>query len=104
LPVSIRRPIVVDADRARERTPDPTVIVGLDPIAVSLEILAAPNVFVVVLVVILQSLCKVALALPNPVIDLIRWPGDHEIPVPGVFAFDDEFRCTAVAKCETGRV
>jgi hypothetical protein len=104
LPVTIRRPIAVDADRAGKRTPDPTVVVSLDPIAIGLEILAAPNVFVVILVVVLQSLREIAFAFRDPIIDLIRRPGDHEIPVACVFAVDDELRCTTVTERETGSV
>jgi len=96
LTVTIRRPIVIHADRAWERTPDPTVVVGLDPIAVSLEILAAPNILVVVLVVVLQSLREIPLAFHDPVIDFIGRPSGHEIPVAGVFTIDDEFRSAAV--------
>src|SRR5690242_4215524 len=77
LPVTIWHPIAIPADRARERTPDPTVIVGLNPIAVRIEILAAPNILVVIPGIVLESLRQVALAIRDPVIDLIRWRGCH---------------------------
>jgi hypothetical protein len=86
LPVTIRRPIAVNADRTRERTPDPTVIVSLDPVAVSTEIFAAPNIFVVVLDVILQSLREVLLALNNPIVNRVAWRSSHQIPITSSFA------------------
>jgi hypothetical protein len=104
LPVTIRRPIAVNADGARKRTPDPTVVVSPDPVAIGLEILAAPNIFAVILGVVLETLREIALALGDPTIDRIRRRGCHQIPVAGVFAVDDQFRRTTVAKRETRSV
>src|SRR6185369_4815435 len=102
LPITIWRPIAVDADRARKRTPDPTVVVSLDPVAIRLEILAAPNIFVVILGVVLESLRQITLAFRNPTVDCIRGRGCHEIPVAGIVAVDDQFRCTTLAEREAG--
>lgn len=97
LPVTIRRPIAVDVDRARKWTPDPTVIIGLDPVAIGVEILAAPDVLIVVLGVVLESLCEVTLAFRDPIINRIARCGRHQIPVTRGFTVDHEFRCAFVA-------
>src|SRR5690242_12774948 len=48
LPISItiRDPIAVTGDRTRVRTPDPTVIARMYPIAVRVEVFGAPDVLV----------------------------------------------------------
>lgn len=70
--ITIWRPVAVAADRARKRTPDVAVIVRLDPVAIGGEIFAAPNVLVVILIVVLESLREVALAVSNPIVNRIE--------------------------------
>jgi hypothetical protein len=71
------------------RPPDPAVVFGIGPIAVSVEILCSPNVFVVILDVVLQSLREILLTLPNPIIDRIPCGDGRELPVAHVLAADD---------------
>ena len=59
--IAIRSPVREGADRCRMRPPDPTEIVRVGPIAVSVEILCAPNVLVVILDVVPESLREVTL-------------------------------------------
>src|SRR6185503_14303218 len=41
--VAVRRPVAVDADGARTWTPDPAVIICVDPIAIGVEIFSTPD-------------------------------------------------------------
>ena len=49
MPVAIRRPIVIGGNHRPARLPDPTKIVREEPIAIGVEILRAPDVFVEIL-------------------------------------------------------
>ena len=82
------------------RTPDPPVIGGIGPITVGVEIFSAPQIFVVVLNVIAQTLGQVALAIVHPVIDSIQRRRRDKLPIAGIWTIDNEFRRTAVAQCE----
>jgi hypothetical protein len=85
-------------------TPDPTVFVTIDPVAIGIEILAAPNILVVIPRVVLEALRQVTLAVRDPTIDRIGWRGRHQVPIAGVFAVNDEFGSASVAKRETGSI
>jgi hypothetical protein len=66
--ITIRCPIVEGADRGGVRSPDPAKIVGVGPITISVEILCAPNVLVVILDVVLESLRQILLTLADPIV------------------------------------
>jgi hypothetical protein len=66
--VAIRRPIAERADGCGVRPPDPAEVVGEGPVAVSVEILCAPNIFVVILDVVFESLSEKLLTFANPII------------------------------------
>ena len=66
--VTIGRPVVVDIDYGRVRTPDPTIVRHIRPIAISIEIFSAPNVFIIVLNVVMRSLGQIALAIIHPTV------------------------------------
>lgn len=85
-------------------TPKPTVLFGIDPIAIRIEIFRAPNVFVEILRLRAKELREISVALANPCIDRVGRTGGEQIPIAGVRAGDDEFSRTAVAKRETRSV
>jgi hypothetical protein len=84
--------------------PDPTIVVGIGPIAIRVEILCAPNVFVVILDVVLESLCEILLALANPIVNRVAGGDGREFPVAHVFAADDELSRATIAQSKPGRV
>jgi hypothetical protein len=53
------------------RPPDPAEIVCVGPVSISVEILRAPDVFVVILDIVLESLCEILLALAYPIVNRI---------------------------------
>ena len=86
--ITIRRPIIVNIDYRIVRTPNPTVVRCIAPITKGIEIFCAPNVFVVVLNVVTESLCEIALPIIYPVIDWIERRIGNKLPVARVVARD----------------
>jgi len=84
--------------------PDPAKIVGETPIAVSAEILCAPNGFVVIFDVVFKALSQKLLTLANPIVNHIARERDRELPVAHVLAGDDQLSRAAVAQDKPGRV
>ena len=66
--VTIRSPVVVVIDDRRMRLPDPAVIARIDPIAVCVEVFGAPDVTVVIAIVITQAFGEVSFAICDPVL------------------------------------
>jgi hypothetical protein len=73
--ITIRGPVVIVVNYGRMRSPDPTVVACICPIAISIEIFGAPNIAIVVLNVIAQSLSQIMLAFFHPVVPGIRGGG-----------------------------
>lgn len=71
MPVSIRRPIDVRGNHVRAWHPDPAVIVRIRPIAISIQILRAPDVFVEIPGILSHKLCEMVFALVYPIIKSI---------------------------------
>src|SRR6267142_728087 len=67
--VAVRRPVVVGVNDGDVRSPDPTVIVGIGPTAVGVEIFPAPDGVIKVthVLVILQSRGQIAFAINDPI-------------------------------------
>jgi hypothetical protein len=86
------------------RPPDPTEIIRVGPIAISVEILSAPNILVVILDVVLEPLREILLTLANPIVNRIACGDGRELPVAHVLAGSDELSRTAVAQRKPGRV
>ena len=101
--VTVRRPIAEGADRGGVWSPDPAKIVGIGPIAISVEILCAPNVFVVILDVVLESLGQILLTLADPIVNRVACRRG-ELPVAHVLAADDELGRAAIAQSKPGRI
>src|SRR5438045_3025128 len=104
MPIAIRRPIAVIGKHGRAWLPDPAEVVRIHPIAVSIEILCAPNVFVVVANVEFETLSQVLLTLVHPVVNGVARCGSMEFPIAGVFTGNHEFSRAAVAQVKTGSV
>jgi hypothetical protein len=85
-------------------SPHPAEVVGIAPVAISVEILSAPNVFVVVLNVVFQSLREIALAVAYPCINRVILVGCKKLPVARVLAAHNKLRRTTVAQVETGSI
>jgi hypothetical protein len=71
------------------RTPDPSVILGVGPVSIRVEIFAAPKVFVVILRVVTKALGEVAFPLGNPLVPRILRSGEH-FPFTSVWAIDNK--------------
>jgi len=84
--ITIRRPIAVDVNRVRLRSPDPAVVGRVSPIAVCVEIFGAPNVFIIVLGVVTKTLGQVTLAIVHPFVDCVARCVGNELPVARVVA------------------
>jgi hypothetical protein len=78
--VTIRRPVRIDVDERATRSPGPAIVAGVGPIAIGIEIFRAPNVFIVVLRLITQTLRKVFFAVFYPVVDPVAVIG-NKVPV-----------------------
>jgi hypothetical protein len=96
--ITIRGPVVIVVNYSGVRTPNPTVVLRVDPIAVRIKILGAPNVVVVILGVVAKSLCQETFALGNPEVKRISGIGCHEVPVARIRTFKDEFGGPAVTQ------
>lgn len=102
--VAIRRPIVVGGNHGRARPPYPAEVVRVRPIAIVLEILGAPDVFVEILHIAFKMLCQMALALVYPIVNSIGWSGGEQFPITGILATHNEYRRTTVAQRKSGSV
>jgi hypothetical protein len=71
------------------RPPDPAKIVGVGPVAVSVEILCSPNILVVILDVVLEPLREILLTLANPIVNRIASGDGRELPVAHILAGSD---------------
>lgn len=72
MPIAIRSPVSVSGQHSSTWPPDPAKLVAVVPIAVGVQIFCAPDVFVVVLDVVLQTLREITLAIVYPIVDRIR--------------------------------
>src|SRR6266496_1550572 len=66
--ISIRSPIVVDIYYGSVWPPDPAILRRIGPIAISVKFFGPPNVLVIVLDVVAQSLSQVAFAIVDPTV------------------------------------
>src|SRR4029079_14025012 len=82
----------------------PAVVVGVGPVAIRVEILCAPDVFVVILDVILESLCEILLTLAHPIVNRIASGDGRELPVAHFLAADNKLSRATVAQRKSGRV
>lgn len=71
--VTIRGPVAVGIYDRDARSPDPAVIVGVNPATIRVEIFPAPNGIVVIphVIVILETSGEVAFAIDDPVIPAV---------------------------------
>lgn len=98
--VSIRRPVAKTTDRCAPWPPDPAKVVGIIPIAIGIEIFCAPNVFVEILDVVLESLRQKLLTLANPIVNRITRCSGEKFPVAGSFTDDKELSRATIAQSE----
>jgi hypothetical protein len=63
------------------RSPDPAIVGRVSPIAVCIEILCAPNVFIIVLGVVAKPLSQITLAVVYPFVDCVARCIGNELPV-----------------------
>jgi hypothetical protein len=101
--VAIRHPVVIGIDAGRARPPDPTVVRGVAPVAISVEIFGTPNVFIEVLRVVLQTLGKIFFAIEYPIIDCVVTACD-KLPIAGVITSNYQLGCASIAQSEARRV
>src|SRR6185369_9242378 len=98
-------PIVVTVDCAGARMPDPAIVFGVSPVAVGIQVFATPNITIVILCVVTQSLRQVTLAFLDPVVPGISSVGSvrgNELPVTGVVSLDDKLGSTSIAQLKSG--
>jgi len=99
--ISIWRPINV-VDGARMRSPDPAVVGRVTPIAVCIEILGAPNVFIIVLGVVAKSLSQITLAVVYPFVNCVALCIGNKLPVSCVVTRNDKFGSSSISKRKSG--
>jgi len=104
MPVAIWRPIVIRGNHGPARLPDPAKVVRVEPIAIGIEFLRAPDVLVVILNIPSETLCEMALALFYPIVDGIRHVSGEQFPIPGILSVSDEYCRTTVTQRETRSV
>jgi hypothetical protein len=100
--VSIWRPINVDVNGARVRSPDPAVVGRVSPIAVCIEILCTPNVVIIVLGVVAKALSQITLAVVYPFVNCVARCIGHELPVSCVVTRHDKLGSSSISKRESG--
>src|ERR1043166_732985 len=66
--ITIRRPVVVAAQKSCTWLPDPAVVGGVTPVAVGIKIFGAPNVAIVILNVVTQTFSQIMFALVDPIV------------------------------------
>jgi hypothetical protein len=70
--------------------PDPSVVRCICPIAIGIQVLGAPNIFIVVLNVVAKSLSQVALAIVDPFIQRVFRQCRRKFPITSVVAVNYE--------------
>jgi hypothetical protein len=78
--------------------PDPAVIIRVSPIAVCIQIFSSPDVLVVILNVVSETLGQVALTIVDPLVNYIERCVGCEVPVAGVVTRHDQFSGSSVSK------
>ena len=102
--VTIRRPIAERVDYAGVRRPDPTIVFAIGPFAISVQIFRAPNVVVIVLSFVAESLREITLAFAYPIVNCIASSGGEQVPIASGVAGDNQLRRASVAQRESGSV
>src|SRR6185503_3810241 len=69
--MAVRRPIKIVVDDCYVGAPDPSVVLRVFPTAICVQFFCAPDVIVIVLIVVIQPLRQVAFAVVNPVVPSI---------------------------------
>jgi hypothetical protein len=100
--ISIRRPIGVYVNRARVRSPDPTVVRRVSPIAVRIEILGTPNVVIIVLGVVTKALSQITLAVVYPFVNCVAGCIGNKLPVSSVVTRHDKLGGSSISQRESG--
>jgi hypothetical protein len=72
--MAVRRPIKIVVDDCYVRTPDPSIFLCVFPVAVRIQFFRAPDVIVIVLIVVIKALRQVAFSVVNPVVPKIVRP------------------------------
>src|SRR5947209_292073 len=100
--VTVRSPLVIIIDDGHVRSPYPAVVVHINPVTVGVQIFRAPDVIVVVAIVVMKPLRKVMIALRDPLVPEIRGGRVRDIPVAviALLARRHERRAVTIAQCE----
>src|SRR5688572_7605328 len=95
--VAIRRPVRVRVQHAGVRTPDPAVILAVNPLAVRAQFFGAPQVLVEILVVVTQPRREITLTLVYPLVVRVARARGEQVPITGGVASRNQLSRAAVA-------
>src|SRR6476659_1039839 len=96
--ITIWGPVVVAVDCGRARMPNPAVVGRVGPVAIGIQIFTTPNVTVVVLRVITQSLGQITLAFLDPVIPGVGSVCGDKLPITSFVTFDHKLCGASIAQ------
>jgi len=102
--VTIWNPIIVDAYGGTAWQPNPTKFSCVRPIAIGIQIFRPPKILVVILNVVPQPLCEIALAIIHPVVKEVPSCCCKEFPVACIIAFVNQLCRSSIAQSESRRI
>src|SRR6185369_3569232 len=86
------------------RLPNPAIVICVCPVTVCVEIFCSPDVLVVILNVVAQTLREETFTLAHPVVDRIMRSVSDELPIAFVIARYNKFCGATVTKNKSRRV
>src|SRR2546422_1983835 len=106
LTIAIRRPVVIVVDNRYIGSPDPTVVIGIGPIAVGIKIFRAPDVRFVVahVLVILKTRRQIPFPIVDPIVPVVSSRRVSSLPVTRFVAFVIQRGAVTVAHGKAGCV
>src|SRR5438445_10408975 len=108
VPVAIRRPVVVVVDYGNLRPPDPAIIVGVNPITISIQFFRAPDIGIVIpnAVIVSQASGQLCFATGYPIVPAVFRRRISKVPIAFVAGYRFQRRTMPIAhdKARTFRV
>src|SRR6185312_63905 len=102
--VAIWSPVIIVVNDGDARSPNPSVIICVNPAAIGIEIFTAPNRIVVIthVVVVLEPGGEISFSLNDPVIPTVFRNDFRTLPIAGIRAFISQRRDCSFSNSKAG--